>query len=623
MRSKINVLFFTFLIALSFNVNGQQNNNKIRVERADQFPAHNYKVPGTLGELAGSKELFDALARQLKADLLGDLQKFDIQDRATLQSFYHTLSLLAALEGDYEKASEYLEREIEIESKPIAKLILSLFGDSWLEAKRESDADFNNAFINAYKKRINALPPAAVQSELKRLKGTYEYITPEIYFEQLKSSVEPAARSGSISREMAQQLVEWRDYKERLFPVQKTMAEIIGKILASKTIKKPDIWASRKVSLSGTKNLRPVVVGIWDTGVDVQSLPKNLFVNKREISGNQKDDDKNGFIDDVNGIAFDLRANKSAALLRPVSLSAAEKIEYENYYKGLLDLKFGVESSAADSFKRKTAQLTGAQTQVFIENITQYIHYAHGTHVAGIAAKGNPAARLLTARIEFDYHSLPPVPTVEKAERDALMVEETVEYFKKNNARVVNMSWSWEPGETEAELKANNVGATDEERRKLARRIFEIRADALRRAIASAPQILFVTAAGNSNNDNRFSERVPASIDLPNVLTVGSLDRAGEETASTSYGKVDVYANGYEVESNVPGGRKQTWSGTSMAAPEITNLAAKLLAVKPLLPVAQLRRIILQNADEKIITADKKLRLLNPRNSFAAVIYQP
>ena len=620
MHSKNYILFFVFLIGLICNVNAQQDNNKIPVERAEQLPAHNYKVPATLIELISSEKLFDVLAHQLKIDLLDDLRKFDIQDRATLQSFYHTLSLLAAHEGDYEKASEYLRREIEIENKPVAKLILSLFGNSWLEAKHSSAADFNNAFANTYRKQIDALPPSAVQSELKRLKGTFEYITPEIYFEQVKSSVEPAARSGLISREMAQQLVEWLDYKERLFPVQKTMAEIIGNFLASKKVEKTDIWTSRKVDLSQNKNLRPVVVGIWDTGVDVQSLPKNLFVNKREIGGNQKDDDKNGFVDDVNGIAFDLQANKTTALLRPVTFSAAEKLEYENYYKGLLDLKFGVESSEADSFKRKTAQLNGEQTRTFIENITQYINYAHGTHVAGIAVKGNPAARILTARIEFDYHSLPPVPTVEQAERDALMVEKTVEYFKKNNVRVVNMSWSWEPGETEAELKANSVGGNDEERRKLAHRIFEIRANALRRAIASAPQILFVTAAGNSNNDNRFSERVPASIDLPNVLTVGSLDRAGEEAASTSYGKVDVYANGYQVESIVPGGRKQTWSGTSMAAPEVTNLAAKLLAVKPSLPVAQLRRMILQNADEKIIAADKKLRLLNPQKSLNAVI---
>lgn len=110
---------------------------------------------------------------------------------------------------------------------------------------------------------------------------------------------------------------------------------------------------------------------------------------------------------------------------------------------------------------------------------------------------------------------------------------------------------------------------------------------------------------------------------MPVFMNEDELKKSGEKAASTSYGKVDVYANGYEVESNVPGGRKHTWSGTSMAAPEVTNLAAKLIAIKPLLCVAQLRRIILQNADEKIITADKKLRLLNPRKSFTAVIYQP
>ncbi len=31
----------------------------------------------------------------------------------------------------------------------------------------------------------------------------------------------------------------------------------------------------------------------------------------------------------------------------------------------------------------------------------------HGTHVAGIMTEGNPAAKLLVARLEFDYRNIP------------------------------------------------------------------------------------------------------------------------------------------------------------------------------------------------------------------------
>jgi tryptophan synthase beta subunit len=66
-------------------------------------------------------------------------------------------------------------------------------------------------------------------------------------------------------------------------------------------------------------------------------------------------------------------------------------------------------------------------------------------------------------------------------------------------------------------------------------------------AMQSAPDILFVSAAGNANNDGRFDEFIPAAIDLPNTMTAGAVDKACDEAAFTSFGKVDVYANGYEV----------------------------------------------------------------------------
>ena len=69
---------------------------------------------------------------------------------------------------------------------------------------------------------------------------------------------------------------------------------------------------------------------------------------------------------------------------------------------------------------------------------------------------------------------------------------------------------------------------------------------------------------------------------LPNLLTVGAVDSAGEEAAFTSYGPtVRVHANGFQVESYLPGGSRVAMSGTSMSSPQVANLAAKLLAVNP------------------------------------------
>ena len=57
--------------------------------------------------------------------------------------------------------------------------------------------------------------------------------------------------------------------------------------------------------LKGRKS-EPVVVGVIDSGIDIshEDLKPIIWVNAREIPGNGKDDDKNGYIDDVNGWDF-------------------------------------------------------------------------------------------------------------------------------------------------------------------------------------------------------------------------------------------------------------------------------------------------------------------------------
>jgi cell wall-associated protease len=54
------------------------------------------------------------------------------------------------------------------------------------------------------------------------------------------------------------------------------------------------------------KKGKKVIVGIVDSGVDIEheDLKSVIWTNKKEIAGNGKDDDKNGYIDDIHGWNF-------------------------------------------------------------------------------------------------------------------------------------------------------------------------------------------------------------------------------------------------------------------------------------------------------------------------------
>lgn len=54
------------------------------------------------------------------------------------------------------------------------------------------------------------------------------------------------------------------------------------------------------------KTSTPVIVGIVDSGVDIEheDLKSVIWTNKKEIPGNNIDDDKNGYVDDVHGWNF-------------------------------------------------------------------------------------------------------------------------------------------------------------------------------------------------------------------------------------------------------------------------------------------------------------------------------
>ena len=124
---------------------------------------------------------------------------------------------------------------------------------------------------------------------------------------------------------------------------------------------------------------------------------------------------------------------------------------------------------------------------------------------------------------------------------------------------------------------------------------------ALSDAIAALGQndILFVTAAGNTAQDNDTTPRYPCDYGQPNELCVAMTNSNDQLDPSSNWGPgtVDLAAPGSHIYSTLrtDKGSYGTITGTSMAAAEVSGAAALILAANPTMSVADLKATILDN----------------------------
>ncbi|MDQ3428319.1 MAG: S8 family serine peptidase [Actinomycetota bacterium] len=304
---------------------------------------------------------------------------------------------------------------------------------------------------------------------------------------------------------------------------------------ADADIDAPEVWDT-------TTGTADTVVAVIDEGIDVNhpDLNGNIWTNSGEVPGNNIDDDKNGYVDDVHGWDF---YHDDATVY-----------------------------DAADGDK-------------------------HGTHVAGtIAAEGNNGEgvtgvnwRASIMPLKFlgpDYGS---IPGAVKA----------IDYAVAEGAKISNNSWGCGgSGCYSKTLKA----AIDR---------------------ADGAEHLFVAAAGNDGTDNDATPQYPANYDSPNVISVAATNNQDSLASFSNYGKnsVDLGAPGVGILSTLPGNGYGSYSGTSMATPHVTGVAALLKSQNPTYSDEEMKDQILRYSEPKN-SLQGKMATGGRLNAYAALTGQ-
>jgi subtilisin family serine protease len=121
--------------------------------------------------------------------------------------------------------------------------------------------------------------------------------------------------------------------------------------------------------------------------------------------------------------------------------------------------------------------------------------------------------------------------------------------------------------------------------------------DVIRKAYEN--DILFVAASGNAHTNNDRSPHYPSSYNVPNVVSVAALDRNDQLAKFSNWGakSVAIAAPGVDILSTWLGNRYEEKSGTSMATPVVSGVAALIVSENQRISVDELKKRLLSAVD--------------------------
>jgi hypothetical protein len=261
-----------------------QTVGKRKVSNESDLPRFTYPIKGSASDLLqADAATFNIFAAKVRADLDTIFRDYDITDKSTLRLLLQARLDLLQLAGENQAALGTLASLRAEEEKPAAQLTTGLFTSAVLKAaietKSTSGPDFEKSFAKYYHEAVDPLPWEVVRDSVRSELTFAQIGSKAIVLGRVETDIDPSvAKSAGMDAQQAWQLIGYRNYL-RFVQLNSTTAEVLRRYVAAHNVQKPDIWAAREVTLSADQMLTPVLVAVWDGGVDVSVFGDRVFID--------------------------------------------------------------------------------------------------------------------------------------------------------------------------------------------------------------------------------------------------------------------------------------------------------------------------------------------------------
>lgn len=199
----------------------------------------------------------------------------------------------------------------------------------------------------------------------------------------------------------------------------------------------------------------------------------------------------------------------------------------------------------------------------------------HGTHVAGIIASNGNNSNVYGIAPNI---SIVPIKAYDDTNSDstewcfyASDVASAINYCEENDIRIINFSgWKFHYSKVMKNAIKNYSG-------------------------------LFITISGNENRDlDTFNNAYPAKYHLDNMIVVGNCYNDGNISSSSAFSEnyVDLFATGENIYSTYLNNSFKSLSGSSMAAPVVSGIAALIMSLNKNISVCKIKELILSKVNK-------------------------
>ena len=370
-------------------------------------------------------------------------------------------------------------------------------------------------------------------------------------------------------------------------------------------------------ALSITMLSQAATIAVIDSGTDVEHVDfaGKIWNNLKEIADNGRDEDGNGYQDDVYGWNFAEQNNLVIDRSYLGTFSDDPKRFFDIQGKAFLG------QATPEDIEWMNEKRSDAD---FIKEVSKFGNFVHGTHVAGITVEGVYGAKILSVKIMPTEVKLPGSKSINKkfslglrdkalktalntlAKAQVSLLEEAFFYVGQHKADIANGSFGTGLDQlrriTDIMYRVIFFKKPNEEQSvKTATYLMNRLITLGTKAVEGSPNTLFVFAAGNSGLDNDKIPTSPTNIQADNVISVAATYRYNFIAPFSNYGEetVDVAAPGMLIHSQIPGNDYLKVSGTSQAAPYVARIAGQIKDANPSLTPKEIKDIILGTVDKK------------------------